>query len=111
MISAITFETILEILQLCPNISKHMDTNRTVLEKSFTLVLSAIIHRYKQILFHLNLMTFKDYPYSWNHFPFHPPNEIYKDAPLCHNMFDKSNKTLQDNIVCPINIDDMPNKS
>ena len=56
-------------------------------------------------------MLFKDYPYSWNHFPFHPPNEIYKDAPLCHNMFDPSNQTLQDNIVCPINVEDMPNKS
>ena len=111
-ISAIISETILEILQLCQNISKHMDTNHMVSGKSFTLVLSAIIHRLKNIFFYICfLMLFKDYPYSWNHFPFHPPNEIYKDAPLCHNMFDPSNQTLQDNIVCPINIEDMPNKS
>ena len=44
-ISAIISETILEILQLCQNISKHMDTNHMVSEKSFTLVLSVIIHR------------------------------------------------------------------
>ncbi|XP_068628041.1 iduronate 2-sulfatase [Battus philenor] len=49
-----------------------------------------------------------DYPYSWTQLPFHPPSEIYKDAPVCK---DNVTEQLQRNLICPVNVDEQPGKS
>lgn len=46
-----------------------------------------------------------DFPYSWSEYPYHPPTEKYKDAPVCK---DRTRKTLQKNLVCPVNIVHQP---
>ncbi|XP_030035221.2 iduronate 2-sulfatase isoform X2 [Manduca sexta] len=49
-----------------------------------------------------------DYPYSWSQYPYHPPTEKYKDAPVCK---DKVTKKLQSNLVCPVTVMKQPGKS
>ncbi|KAG6461730.1 hypothetical protein O3G_MSEX012817 [Manduca sexta] len=49
-----------------------------------------------------------DYPYSWSQYPYHPPTEKYKDAPVCK---DKVTKKWQSNLVCPVTVMKQPGKS
>ncbi|CAL1529967.1 unnamed protein product [Lymnaea stagnalis] len=45
-----------------------------------------------------------DSPYSWTNTPYHPSTEKYKMAKVCPN----SDGTLGMNIVCPVEVDKMP---
>ncbi|XP_041458841.1 iduronate 2-sulfatase-like isoform X2 [Lytechinus variegatus] len=48
-----------------------------------------------------------DYPYSWSVEPWHPPTQKYKRAKVCKNL----DGTLHENIICPVNVTEMPLKS
>ncbi|XP_063823610.1 iduronate 2-sulfatase [Ostrinia nubilalis] len=49
-----------------------------------------------------------DYPYSWSHYPYHPPTDKFKDRAVC---WDASTKKFQRNIICPVEVKDQPGKS
>ncbi|KAG7210244.1 hypothetical protein KM043_011792 [Ampulex compressa] len=46
--------------------------------------------------------------YSWTEEPFHPYTNRYKNAPVCQTG---SNSKLSQNLVCPVHIWSMPNKT
>ncbi|XP_066589789.1 iduronate 2-sulfatase isoform X2 [Prorops nasuta] len=49
-----------------------------------------------------------DCPYSWTERPFHPYTNVYKDASVCPT----TNSThLAQNLICPVCVDTMPNKT
>ncbi|XP_005095812.1 iduronate 2-sulfatase [Aplysia californica] len=48
-----------------------------------------------------------DSPYSWTNTPYHPSTQKYKMAKVCPNP----DGTLGMNIVCPVNVQKMPEKS
>ncbi|CAG5134083.1 unnamed protein product [Candidula unifasciata] len=48
-----------------------------------------------------------DSPYSWTNTPYHPPTQAYKNSKVCPNR----DGTLGMNIVCPVDLDEMPEKS
>ncbi|XP_076240049.1 iduronate 2-sulfatase isoform X2 [Calliopsis andreniformis] len=49
-----------------------------------------------------------DSPYSWTEVPYHPFTERYKDAPVCQT---NSRMPPSQNLVCPVKISSMPNKT
>ncbi|KAL0883654.1 hypothetical protein ABMA27_015780 [Loxostege sticticalis] len=49
-----------------------------------------------------------DYPYSWSHYPYHPPTDKFKDSAVC---WDTRVKKLQSNLICPVRVKDQPGKS
>lgn len=49
-----------------------------------------------------------DYPYSWSSRPYVPSTQKYKNDPVCRNMFNTTDPKLYSNIVCPINVDKLP---
>ncbi|RVE43119.1 hypothetical protein evm_012235 [Chilo suppressalis] len=49
-----------------------------------------------------------DYPYSWSFQPYHPPTEIYKDAPVCE---DPLTKKLESDLICPVIIKEQPGQT
>lgn len=49
-----------------------------------------------------------DYPYSWSHYPYHPPTDKFKDRAVC---WDTRMKKLQSNLICPVRVKDQPGKS
>lgn len=49
-----------------------------------------------------------DYPYSWSHYPYHPPTDKFKDKAVC---WDPKTKNYQSNLICPIRVKDQPGKS
>lgn len=49
-----------------------------------------------------------DYPYSWSHYPYHPPTDRYKDAAVCK---DKITNTYKKNLICPVAVAKQPGKT
>ncbi|BFZ15075.1 hypothetical protein BsWGS_18114 [Bradybaena similaris] len=60
-------------------------------------------------VFHPGIASNKsdDSPYSWTNTPYHPPAQAYKNAKVCPNK----DGTLGMNIVCPVDVNKMPEKS
>ena len=47
-----------------------------------------------------------DYPYSWSEPPWHPPSDIFKDAPVCLEGDKKFS-----NLYCPVKVSEQPMKT
>lgn len=49
-----------------------------------------------------------DYPYSWSHWPYHPPTERFMNDAVCT---DKVTKHHQRNLICPIDVRTQPGRT